>query len=619
MATIIDELMISLGIDSSKAKTGMSEATNAIQGGVSKITSALGGLTAAFAGMYSIGSAFSEYLSAADSMGKFSDALGVNIEDMHAWSEAAKRSGGSIEGFQGSVKSLTTQLSKMATTGNSRAGKMLAAVGIDPGEIGRQRDSFEVMMEIADKMQGMSKAEAMGFGSALGLDSGTIMLLQQGRDGVASLVQKQKELGVYTKEDARVTAEFNDAIDDSKQSFMGLAAIVLRAVVPALKKVVEWATKFVSYLRKHQTAVKAFFVMVAALITGLLLPAVVSFMTALLANPITWVILALAALAAVIEDLIVWLEGGDSALEDFWTELFGSREDAKKTFEEIKEAVQKFVDESIPKLIEFKDDIKEMIQTVKELWDELSNSTPWKILNHNILESRREQANAMQEMEEDVKRLTGGVIENNYGGGGGGGFEADPIGDSIKSAIESAREEVNNTWEWVNNQASEAITSVTDAIAGVWKDFTDTLSEVWETVIETVTDVLEGFLKTGETVLKAVSKAWEDFKNTAIDAINSLQGPIASLADAIRTNLIGAIDDASARWQAFQQEIALGNAAIAASAADYSRGGGSYSNTNNTEWNVTLNGVQNGQQAASDFRSGVGSRFSGTQANAGVW
>ena len=630
MATIIDELMITLGIDSKDAQKGMKEAENTVKGGIKNITSTLqtglssvskifSGFGAALVGAFSVGTAFSTWKEQVAELGEVSRRLHMGMEDLQGWTGAVGKFGGSASDFENSLRGLNSQLAKMAVLGKSRTGTFLQSLGIDPGELGRQRDALQVLEELAGVMEQMSPDEARAAGQALGFDSSMIMLLQQGRDGMKELIRQKKEDAIYTQEDADAVKAYNVEMGKIKKGFIGIMGVLFRTVLPAFTKVAEVVGKFVNYIRKHQTAVKAFFVMLATLIMGLLLPSIMAFFTALLTNPITWVILALAALAAVIEDLIVWLEGGDSALEDFWTELFGSREDAKKTFEEIKEAVQKFVDESIPKLIEFKDDVKDLINTVKELWGEISNSTPWKILTHNALQARRDQANAMQEMEEDVKRLTGGAIENIYGGGGGGGFEADPIGDAIKSAIESAREEVNNTWEWVKNQASEAITSVTDAIAGVWKDFTDTLSEVWETVIETVTDILEGFLKTGETVLKAVSKAWEDFKNTAIDAINSLQGPIASLADAIRTNLIGAIDEASARWQAFQQEIALGNAAIAASAADYSRGGGSYSSTNNTEWNVTLNGVQNGQQAASDFRSGVGNRFSSTQGNAGVW
>ena len=213
-ATIIDELMISLGIDGSAAKKGMSEVTNSIQGGVSKITGMLGGLTAAFAGVFAVGSAFNDYLNSADAMAKFSRSIGANIEDVHAWSEAVIRSGGSAEGFQGSVKGLTTQLSKMATLGKSKAGNVLAAVGIDPGEVGRQRDAFDVLMDISDKMQEMSAAEATGFGQSLGLDVGTINLLREGRDGVKDLIRHQKELGVYDEATAKAAEDFNDAMAD---------------------------------------------------------------------------------------------------------------------------------------------------------------------------------------------------------------------------------------------------------------------------------------------------------------------------------------------------------------------------------------------------------------------
>ena len=40
MATIIDELMITLGIDSKDAQKGMKEAENTVKGGIKNITSA---------------------------------------------------------------------------------------------------------------------------------------------------------------------------------------------------------------------------------------------------------------------------------------------------------------------------------------------------------------------------------------------------------------------------------------------------------------------------------------------------------------------------------------------------------------------------------------------------
>ena len=148
-----------------KAKAGAKEAESGWSSFATGLKDKLLGVTAAFAALYGIQNTFSSYLSTADAMGKFSDSIGQNIEDVHAWSEAVIRSGGSAEGFQGSIKSLSAQLSKMSTTGNSRAGKILSSVGIDAGGVGNARKSLDVMMDIADVMQKMTKEEAMGFGA----------------------------------------------------------------------------------------------------------------------------------------------------------------------------------------------------------------------------------------------------------------------------------------------------------------------------------------------------------------------------------------------------------------------------------------------------------------------
>lgn len=81
MATVIDELMVKLGLDGSAAKSGMSEVENSISGGVSNIKNMLSGLAVAFAGIFSAQQAFNTYLETADSMMKFSRSIGQNIED----------------------------------------------------------------------------------------------------------------------------------------------------------------------------------------------------------------------------------------------------------------------------------------------------------------------------------------------------------------------------------------------------------------------------------------------------------------------------------------------------------------------------------------------------------
>ena len=336
----IDEIFIALGLKTDGVKQGAKEAESAISGMTSSIVAKLGVLSAGAAAALSVFSRFGEYVGQADAMGKLANALDVDIEKMHAWGEAAARAGGSVEGFQSSLEQMQGQLSRIALTGTSRMKKIFEGAGIDAGEMGRQRDSFAVMMDLAEKAETMSKAEFFGLGRSLGLDRGTIMLLQQGRAALKDAIQAQKEFGVYSKEDAKLTADWNDRVADFGQVMKSFSAIIFRMILPAMTKFVEIVNKAVAFLRRHEKFVQAFFIGLATVITAILLPALAKMAAAWLANPMTLTITALvaavAALALTFEDLVVWAEGGESAFADIWEAIFGSPEEAKQTWEDLK-------------------------------------------------------------------------------------------------------------------------------------------------------------------------------------------------------------------------------------------------------------------------------------------
>jgi hypothetical protein len=221
---------------------------------------------------------------------------------------------------------------------------MLEGVGIDAGEIGRQRQAFDVMLDLAEKAETMGKQEFFGLGRSLGLDQGTIMLLQQGRAALKEQIRLQKEFGVYTKEDAKLTADWNDRVSDFGQVMKSFSAIIFRMILPAMTKFVEYVNKAVAFLRRHEKFVQAFFIGLAAVITTILLPALAKMAAAWLANPmvlsITAIIAAIAALAIVIEDLIVWAEGGESALAEIWEAIFGDPEHAKQIFSDLQNFIE---------------------------------------------------------------------------------------------------------------------------------------------------------------------------------------------------------------------------------------------------------------------------------------
>ena len=149
-------------------------------------------------GAFSVGSAFSTWKEQATELGAVSRRLHMSIEDVQGWTGAIGKFGGSAQDFEGTLRGLNGQLARMATVGGSRAGTLLQSLGIDAGEVGRQRDALDVLQDLAGVMEQMTPDEARGIGAALGLDPSTIMLLQQGREGMRDLIREKRESAVYT-------------------------------------------------------------------------------------------------------------------------------------------------------------------------------------------------------------------------------------------------------------------------------------------------------------------------------------------------------------------------------------------------------------------------------------
>jgi len=589
MATIIDELMITLGIDGKEAKKGMQDVTNSIKGSMQNITSTLQGgfasvskiftgFGAAIVGAFSVGSAFSTWKEQAAELGGVSKRLKMSIEDVQGWTGAIGKFGGSAQDFEGTLRGLNGQLARMATIGKSRAGTLLQSLGIDAGEVGRQRNALAVLEDLAGVMEQMAPDEARGIGAALGLDPSTIMLLQQGRDGMKDLIRQKKEDAVYTQEDADAVKAYSVEMGKLKKGFMGIMGVLFRSVLPAFTMVTKYIAQFVNYLRKHQTAIKAFFAMVSALVLGMLLPAFLTFFRTLMANPMTWVILALVALAAVIEDLIVWMDGGESALDDFWEALFGDRENAKKVFADIKDSLNqlweriKFVLNYIGSgqaWRDMKDHASTALQLIKDRWQILMRNLKqgWENFKRNAMAPFRAMARGI-----DNLRL------------GWSQFTAD-----LKTQWTNATNTIAETWQWVQ-----------DTIAEGWQGLSDSISEILTWIQTKAAEAWQWVQDKCQEALDWVIKKWNEFKTTALDALNSLFAPINAIAEAIRSVIGGAIDWAITKWQNLKAMVGAGDVY---SQSDMSYlgwpSGGNTTNNSSSSVNVGevhVHGVQNGAQ-----------------------
>ena len=122
---------------------------------------------------------------------------------------------------------------------------------------------------------------------------------------------------------------------------MSFASIIFRMVTPAFKAGIDTVTEWVSYLKKHEVAVQAFFTILSAVITTMVIPTLARLGKALWRNPITWVIAAIALLSIAIEDFYGWANGKQSAFQEVWEAIFPGpegREEALTFIEDVKTA-----------------------------------------------------------------------------------------------------------------------------------------------------------------------------------------------------------------------------------------------------------------------------------------
>ncbi len=296
--------------------------------------SLIGVATSALAGVLSVGALVSGVAHAvanASEISKSANALKIEFDTLQAWSEAAKRAGGSGTVFRQSLIDLNEKLHDFAKTGKGEIGPLLQQLGVHFRNVnGTLKTTPQLLLDIAQSFEPLSKIESTELGKKMGLDAATITLLQKGQRAIEDQIKQHKALGVLNKADAQITKQYTEqleknkvALDNLGQVFRYLFTTMAVTVMPALTWLLKQFEALTSYLAQHQGLVKGFFIGLAAVLTTLYLPAVLKAASATLALVGPYLLLgaAIAAVGAVFalayEDVMHFLDGHDSLIGEF--------------------------------------------------------------------------------------------------------------------------------------------------------------------------------------------------------------------------------------------------------------------------------------------------------------
>lgn len=338
MATVIDSLMITLGLNASPLDKGLAQAEAKLEGGVKNLVN---NVLAPLAGAFAFGALIRNYTRAADELGKFSRSIRENTQNVQGWTNAIDAAGFDSGAFQGTLKGLDDRLRNIARRG-AEGSFELRALGISARDAnGNVKTSTQVLDELSQVADSVNPERFRRLSEQLGLDAETIRFLQTGSKEVGILVSRYKDLA-YTQKDADISRQFNVSLGDLNKTFQAFTATGLRLVVPMLTRITNGFAAFVNFIRQHEPFVMGFVTGLAALISRLLLPLIIRMAAAGWAAiaPFIPFIALVGALALLFDDLWVYINGGTSALGDFWS-IFGTGEEISQalaaTWEELKE------------------------------------------------------------------------------------------------------------------------------------------------------------------------------------------------------------------------------------------------------------------------------------------
>lgn len=367
---VVDELVTLLSF---KTSPGTEKAIKSIKDGIDTLKSEV---TKWAAAATAAGAATSAFLLNASNkaieLQKLSQATNLSTDSLQQWQYAAEAVGASSAAVTSDLESLLKTMSS-PIPGELNMELMMLGVSVHNAS-GQLRGADEVLKDVGDKLNKMSSARAVQWAERVGISNDTLMLLKQGRQGLSELFEEAQLVGAIIPADAiERGAELSKSIKTLKTVFQALGNSIALSFAPNLKKVVDnfkqflinnaefvrqglgitidgvsrgfgrfWdilikiKDGFVAVLQpmqpflKNMDAVKV----VAGLVTGalagflaLMAPAIIQFAA---------VGAAIAGVALVIEDLITWIQGGESVTGD----IIAAFSNWLDQFPELKEDIQ---------------------------------------------------------------------------------------------------------------------------------------------------------------------------------------------------------------------------------------------------------------------------------------
>ena len=313
MNDVLKQFRIVFGVDTKPLDSGVQKAESTLKR-FGRVFNSIAATYFSYKIMQGVINGFADFNT---KLGHSTSLMGYNIENVSAMGGALKRFGGDTQSVINSLNALNSGLQD-AKFGGGALIDVAKRYGLSISTSnGKLMSAEQLLNSLSRQLQRYDKQTRVAIASQLGLDESLVRAFSNGGAELQKLIDKQKQYGIITAKDVRISDNFNNAVLDLKDSFGGVVKMFSRLVLPLLTKLIKLLTSFVEFMKKHKQFVIAFFsALLIGMIPVLAILGKMAVASAAAFAPIYAVIGVITAIALVVEDIYYYFMGWDSVTGD---------------------------------------------------------------------------------------------------------------------------------------------------------------------------------------------------------------------------------------------------------------------------------------------------------------
>lgn len=298
MATIVDALLVTLGLDPAGMKKGAAEAdkvqkkledeskksnkrmnddekkladerqkrakdqeaqVKGIATAIAKVRNETLGMLGLFAGGVGIKNFIAQTVDQAAGLKFLSENLDMSVESIQAYERASERMGGSAAGMVAQLQESQREIARLKTgqgpsetmQATFRAAGM-AGVSLNEADMKNGNAYLMARSKILSVLYKQNAGNAQLMASQMGISQDQFNLIKMGPEALQKLAAAQLKNSVVSKNDAEQALQLKNRWQDFTDSAQATGTKILVSLIPAFKEVLGWLQKVTDWIASHR-------------------------------------------------------------------------------------------------------------------------------------------------------------------------------------------------------------------------------------------------------------------------------------------------------------------------------------------------------------------------------